>query len=171
MSGEGAGWALQKSRWQHLGALLPLQTHKPGVWGWHCHVSWLPWGESQAQAQSSWDKDSDAVCNTSPLRVLPVPGWDAHPYKVLLEGSYVKQSVSLGLNLVLKLFTALFSPGHHREGIQDFSAGPVVGNLQAKSGDMGSTPGPGRSHMPQNDCAREPQLPRLCAAATGARVP
>jgi len=31
---------------------------------------------------------------------------------------------------------------------QDFPGGPVVKNLLANAGDMGSIPGPGRSHMP-----------------------
>ena len=30
----------------------------------------------------------------------------------------------------------------------DFSDGPVVKNLPDNAGDMGSIPGPGRSHMP-----------------------
>ena len=31
---------------------------------------------------------------------------------------------------------------------QDFPGGTVVKNLPANAGDMGSSPGPGRSHMP-----------------------
>ena len=31
---------------------------------------------------------------------------------------------------------------------QDFPGGAVVKNLPANAGDMGSIPGPGRSHMP-----------------------
>ena len=31
---------------------------------------------------------------------------------------------------------------------RDFAGGPVVKNSPANAGDMGSTPGPGRSHMP-----------------------
>ena len=33
----------------------------------------------------------------------------------------------------------------------DFSGGTVVKNPPANSGDMGSIPGTGRSHMPQNN--------------------
>ena len=33
--------------------------------------------------------------------------------------------------------------------IQDFLGGPVVKNLPANAGDLGSIPGPGRSHMLQ----------------------
>ena len=32
--------------------------------------------------------------------------------------------------------------------VWDFPAGTVVKNSPAKAGDMGSIPGPGRSHMP-----------------------
>ena len=39
---------------------------------------------------------------------------------------------------------------HHRDGILDFSGGPVVNSLPANAGDMGSVPGPGRCHMPQD---------------------
>ena len=31
----------------------------------------------------------------------------------------------------------------------DFPGGPVVKKMPARAGDMGSIPGPGRSHMPQ----------------------
>ena len=31
---------------------------------------------------------------------------------------------------------------------RDFPGGAVVKNLPANAGDMGSSPGPGRSHMP-----------------------
>ena len=39
-----------------------------------------------------------------------------------------------------------------------FPGGTVVKNLPANAGDMGSSPGLGRSHMPQSGQAREPQL-------------
>ena len=38
----------------------------------------------------------------------------------------------------------------------------MVENLPANAGDMGSSPGLGRSHMPRSNWAREPQLLRLC---------
>ena len=64
-----------------------------------------------------------------------------------------------------------------------FPSGAVVENPPANAGDMGSIPGPGRSHMPRSNKARVPQLlslcsrarePQLlspCAATTEARVP
>ena len=37
-------------------------------------------------------------------------------------------------------------------------SGPVVKNPPANAGHKGSIPGPGRSHMPWSNYAREPQL-------------
>ena len=34
---------------------------------------------------------------------------------------------------------------------RDFHGGAVVKNLPANAGDMGSSPGPGRSHMPRSN--------------------
>ena len=42
--------------------------------------------------------------------------------------------------------------------LPNFPGGPVVKNRPASAGDMGSIPGPGRSHMPQNNQARVPHL-------------
>ena len=39
-----------------------------------------------------------------------------------------------------------------------FPGGAVVENLPANAGDTGSSPGLGRSHMPQSNYAHEPQL-------------
>ena len=36
--------------------------------------------------------------------------------------------------------------------LEDFSGGSVVKNPPASAGDMGSIPGPGRSHMPWSNC-------------------
>ena len=42
--------------------------------------------------------------------------------------------------------------------ILGFPGGTVVENLPANAGDTGSSPGLGRSHVPQSNWAREPQL-------------
>ena len=53
------------SMWEHSSPCKPMsQGSRAGT----AMSLWLSWGESQSQAQSSWDGDSDAVCNTSPLR-------------------------------------------------------------------------------------------------------
>ena len=64
-----------------------------------------------------------------------------------------------------------------------FPDGAVVGNPPAKAGDMGSSPGPVRSHMARRNWAcvpqllslssraREPQLPSPRATTAEARVP
>ena len=68
-------------------------------------------------------------------------------------------------------------------GFWSFPGGTVVKNLPANAGDRGSRPGLGRSHMPQSNearvpqllslhsRAREPQLPSLRATTTEAHVP
>ena len=58
---------------------------------------------------------------------------------------------------------------------QGFPCGAVVENLPANAGDMGSSPGLGRSHMPRSDKAREPQLLSLrvwslCSATREAAI-
>ena len=47
----------------------------------------------------------------------------------------------------------------------------MVENLPANAGDTGSSPGLGRSHMPQSSWAREPQLlsPRIWSLCSAAR--
>ena len=50
------------------------------------------------------------------------------------------------LDLVTKLLSL------HIVGVLgDFPGGAVVTNLPASAGDMGSSPGPGRSHMPRSN--------------------
>ena len=46
-----------------------------------------------------------------------------------------------------------------------FPGGAVVKNPPANAGDTGSSPGPGRSHMPQSNSARAPQLLSLRSTA------
>ena len=58
---------------------------------------------------------------------------------------------------------------------QGFPGGAVVENLPANAGDTGSSPGLGRSHMPQSSWAREPQLLSLrfwslCSATREAAI-
>ena len=56
-----------------------------------------------------------------------------------------------------------------------FPSGAVVENLPANAGDMGSSPGLGRSHVPRSNGAREPQLLSLrvwslCSATREAAI-
>ena len=96
-----------------------------------------------------------------------------------------------GLNTLPPDLPGLIPPPHHsglkchllQKVFQGFPGGAVVKNLPANAGDTDSSPGPGRSHMPQSNEARAPQLlslcsracePQLlstCATATEARVP
>ena len=59
--------------------------------------------------------------------------------------------------------------------VSGFPDGAVVENLPANAGDMGSSPGLGRSHMPRSNWAREPQLlslraRNLCSATREAAI-
>ena len=49
--------------------------------------------------------------------------------------------------------------------VQDFPVGSGLKNKPANAGDTGLIPGPGRSHMPQGNSARAPQLLSLCLRA------
>ena len=49
-----------------------------------------------------------------------------------------------------------------KKDLAGFLGGAVVENLPADAGDMGSSPGLGRSHMLRSNQAREPQLLSLC---------
>ena len=68
---------------------------------------------------------------------------------------------SVSLKWVIVKLLALFLK---QTAFQNFPGGPVLKNLLA-SGDMGSFPGPGGSHMPQSNKAHAPQL--LSPAALG----
>ena len=52
-----------------------------------------------------------------------------------------------------------------------FPGGPVVKNLPANTGDTGSIPDPGRSHVLQSNEAHMPQVLSPCAATTQVHVP
>ena len=60
--------------------------------------------------------------------------------------------------MVLKL-------SEHKNHLGDFPGGTVVKNPPANAGDTGLIPGPGRSHMPQSNWARAPQLLSLRSRA------
>ena len=54
---------------------------------------------------------------------------------------------------------------HQKAAPRDFPGGTAVRNPPANAGDMGSSPGLGRSHMPWSNWARAPQLLSLCSRA------
>ena len=53
---------------------------------------------------------------------------------------------------------ALAAQAPSQKKLPGFPGGAVVENLSANSGDTGSSPGLGRSHMPRSSWAREPRL-------------
>ena len=68
-------------------------------------------------------------------------------------------------------YAGITENSHVKNEYRGFPSGAVVENLPANAGDTGSISGPGRSHMPQSNYAREPQLLSLCATTTEAREP
>ena len=78
------------------------------------------------------------------------------PYDFLLSSHAYK--VLAHLKIILK---------NHTEG---FPGGAVVRNPPANAGDMGSSPGPGRSHMPWSNSARAPQRLSLRSRAHEAQL-
>ena len=70
-------------------------------------------------------------------------------------GSGIYEHVTLILYAMLsflkKFSVWLFYLDEKYVMLRDFPGGPVVKNLPADAGDMGSSPGPGRSHMPQSN--------------------
>ena len=73
------------------------------------------------------------------------------------------------------LVTLLHGGSNLKSPCGGFPGGAVVENMPANAGDMGSSPGPEISCVPQllSLCsrAREPRLLSPCAATTEARVP
>ena len=77
--------------------------------------------------------------------------------------------------LVLEVLARAIRQEREIKVIQGFPGGTVVESLPANAGDTGSSPGLGRSHMPQSDYAREPQLLSLrvwslCSATREATI-
>ena len=53
---------------------------------------------------------------------------------------------------MLKILTIIFNYSHlDYKKLRDFPGGAVVKNPPANAGDTGSSPGPGRFHMPQSN--------------------
>ena len=69
----------------------------------------------------------------------------------------------------------IFHANGNQKKAGGFPGGAVVESLPADEGDMGSSPGLGRYHMPRSGWAHEPQLLSLrvwslCSAARGATI-
>ena len=64
-----------------------------------------------------------------------------------------KRNFTLSVQLLpLELNWNMMGKHHYgkKDKLQDFPGGPVVKNPPANAGDMSSSPGPGRSHMPRS---------------------
>ena len=69
------------------------------------------------------------------------------------------------LNVVQLLKEGRTNTGQEKNHRLGFPGGAVVKSPPANAGDMGSSPGPGRSHMLRSNWARAPQLLSLCSRA------
>ena len=75
--------------------------------------------------------------------------------QILIVLSYIyNKSLQLEIKKVMLLYMCCWSE-HKKTMLLDFLGGPVV--IPANVGDMGSVPGPGRSHMPRGNKAHVPQ--------------
>ena len=60
-------------------------------------------------------------------------------------------TVKILVNTLSIFLHEFFKKIFFQNGIRDFPGGAVVKNPIANAGDMGSSPGPGRSHVPQSN--------------------
>ena len=88
-----------------------------------------------------------------------------------LEIKFNKHVASQGKKILFPvLFFSSYAQVHCliqiiKDKFSGFPGGAVVESLPANAGDMGLSPGLGRSHMPRSNQAREPQLLSLCSRA------
>ena len=91
-----------------------------------------------------------------------------------VNGKFLRRDIK-GREILLKLTSQHYCLRQAKDlyikSGRGFPGGAVVESLPANAGDMGSSPGPGGSHMPRSNWAREPQLLSLCVwslcSATG----
>ena len=83
-----------------------------------------------------------------------------HFQKWLGKETTIKGQIVDGKMVVEYIMNNIVSIGIYKKG---FPGGAVVENPPANAGDMGSIPGPGKSHMPQSNQAHAPQLLSPCA--------
>ena len=79
---------------------------------------------------------------------------DKEGHHIMIKGSVQEEDITI-INIyapnigepqyIRQMLTAI------KEEIEGFPGGTVVKNPPANAGDMGSSPGPGRSHMPQSN--------------------
>ena len=65
---------------------------------------------------------------------------------MLSRAALSNRDIMQGINMLRKVLVGTFKK--YKEG---FPGGTVVKNLPANAGDMGSSPGLGRSHMPRSN--------------------
>ena len=96
----------------------------------------------------------------SPENILTTQSWKVSAMGGIL-GRHLCNSVKCHItySFICKLYETSVLSGCLKVG------GAVVENLPASAGDTGSSPAPGRCHMPRSNYACAPQLLSLCSRA------
>ena len=96
-------------------------------------------------------KKSGGICGLKTL----LRKQTSHILEENIHNKYICQSL---LSRIYEELPQLNNKTMQLKNGQGFPGGAVVGSLPANAGDTGSSPGPGRSHMPQSNQAPEPRL-------------
>ena len=123
--------------WSTLTATLVLTK-------WHPFLSWfllLPQGHC-------WEAGHRSPCSRDPSN-LPLLVWE------IVVQQLVVILVCQWEEVRSRSFSAMLALSHHNNSFKTivggFPGGAVVKNPPANAGDTGSSPGPGKSHMPQSN--------------------
>ena len=121
----------------------------------------------QTRRLSNYGSRAQLLCGTrDPPRPGPEPVSPALAGRLSTTAPPGKPGpVVLNSKGVYKIFPCI------RNALLGFPGGTVVKNPPANAGDMGSSPGPGRSHMPRSNEARAPQLLNLRSTAHERKLP
>ena len=107
--------------------------------------------------------------------------WGLYCYKWWLAIIIIIITATTTINIFGRVISAIRKTSIHqsihslKKDCLGFPGGAVVESLPANAGDMGSSPGLGRYHMPRSNWAREPQLLSLrvwslCSATREAAI-
>ena len=144
--------------------------------GLHPHL-WVSPRPTRTEQEHTLSASANEASSTPLLYPWALPSWPhaADPYAASGRGTPptgpglgIAEPIS-AVYLLILLYPAVkdrMSASFKDE--EDFPGGAVVKNPPANAGDTGSSPGPGRSHMPQSNSAHAPQLLSLRATTTEA---
>ena len=143
-----------------------LRATKPALWEPPQRAKSWVWDARHARPELSrkegeGERGSGAGCSPGrDCRSSRHPGWPCLRW-ASGPGTELAGQQTSPRGPVKSLFTEPRSSSQ-RQGLPRGSLGK---SPPANAGDLGSGPGPGRSHMPQSSQAHAPQLPSLCSRA------